>query len=176
MIALGVDPPNGWAVVDGDRRISSGQWSKRITDAKLAMNVVEAVDLARSLGARVMGIEGQFWEWRDSVEKKKRAGLIRSALVLSSRSGMWKQEWLRQSGGMPLVVLPPSDWRRSVLGRGAPRSSAAVNAYVIQMMSLIYRRDLRGAELREDEANAVGIARCVSVDPRWVGVLRIGTR
>ena len=169
MITLGVDPPNGRAVLDCDDLLFYAQWSKEINEAKLASNIEAAVTEALDLGARVLAIEGQYGEFRASIDKKKRAGLIRSTLVLASRAGMWKQEWLRQSRerygtSLPIVVKPPTEWRDEVLGRYAPKKTREVNPYVIQFMGAMYDVDLAK---KEDAANAIGVARSVSVGLRY---------
>jgi len=163
MSVFGVDPPNGCAVVNGDRMLGHLQWSKKISDAELAAEIENAVTSALFMGADVLAIEGQFGPWLEGMPEKKRRGITRSIIVLSNRAGMWEQEWRRQSRAkhgksLPVVRMQPGEWRKPVLGRGAPKQSKPLNAYIIIAMSAVYR-----VKLKEDEANATGIARAVSV-------------
>jgi len=158
MIVLGVDPPNGWAVVQGDKLHKHGHWPKRINDARLSKEIGLAVKAALEAGAEVLAIEGQWVEWRGSVDAKKRAGMGRSALVTAGHRGMWVQEWLQQSDGAPVVVLQPEEWRAPVLGSKGPKDRDSRKAQAVEYMSALY-----GLLLSEDEAEAVGIGRCVSL-------------
>ena len=162
MIVLGVDPPNGSSVADGSRLLFHKQWPKTPDEAALAERIEHAVRHALDLEAQLLAIEGQFGEWRDSIPKDVRAGLVRSSLVLASRAGQWKQEWLRQSRerrgvSSPIVVRPAPKWRRAVFGKLVPKHSKEVNAFIVSTLSNLYSVDLG-----EDEANAVGIALSVS--------------
>jgi len=163
MIVLGVDPPNGWAVVDGDKLLGSAHWPKGVPDSRLAREIRVAVGSALKAGAEVLAIEGQWIEWRGSVPAKQRAGMGRSALVTAGHRGMWVQEWLRQSDGAPVEVLQPEAWRKPVLGTKGPKDRDARKDQAIRFMSALY-----GVKLSEDEAEAVGIARCVSISLRNV--------
>ena len=163
MIVFGVDPPNGCAVVNGDHMLAHRQWSKKTSDAELAANIEDAVAFALAMDAEILAIEGQFGPWLEGMPEKKRCGITRSIIVLSNRAGMWEQEWRRQSRAkhgrsLPVVRMQPGEWRKPVLGRGAPKQSKPLNAYIIMAMSAVYR-----VQLKEDEANATGVARAVSV-------------
>ena len=159
MIVLGVDAPNGWAVVDRDRMLTSGRWAKGKGFTALSVDIALAVDEAIFRGAQVLASEGQFSEWRDSVEAKAKAGINRSALLTAKHTGMWIQEWSRQSGGLPVVEKQPAEWRRPVLGRGAPKDSRGLKRAAIEAVRMLY-----GVEVTTDEADAICIARCVSFE------------
>ena len=158
MIVLGVDPPNAVAVVNGDKLLHLARWAKSPDEWALCKQVQKAVGIAVRLGAEALAIEGQFGEWRDSVEKKKRAGLVRSALVLSGRSGFFRMEWLRVTLGKPIKIYAPGEWRKPVLGR-CGNTSAQKKAAAIQMVEGIY--GVQGCD--DDCADAIGLARALSL-------------
>lgn len=161
MIVLGVDPPNAVAVVDGDRLLHLDHWSKGLTEYRLCIQVQKAVDIAVRLGAEALAIEGQFAEWRDEVDKKKRAGINRSALILSGRAGFFRMEWLRVSMGRQIKVYAPSEWRAVSLGRGFGNSRDQYKEAARLMAKAIYGATVTTKEA--DEADAIGIARALSL-------------
>jgi hypothetical protein len=162
MIALGIDPPNAWAVVDGrDRILGSGHWSKGLPDADLARRIADGVAAARALGAECCAIEGQWIEWRDSVPATERRGKARSSLILARSAGMWVQAW-HIGGPGRLVSVAPNVWRQAVLVRGGSPTRDDRKAQAVMMARFIY-----GAALQEDEAEAVGIARWATHAEVW---------
>ena len=166
MIVLGVDPPNACSVVDLDTLLHADHCSKGVSDYRLCKFIEKSVDIALQRGAKVMALEGQFGEWRKNVPENIRRAKVRSALVLARRAGMWVQEWHRQSEGKRVEIVDPAWWYAKAVGAafGNAREDRKAGAKV--MCAGIY-----GATLQEDEADATGIARAVSVEMKAGGMI-----
>lgn len=158
MITFGVDPDNATCVLDGDRLMSIRSWKKGIDDFALCRKVQEAVDVAVRRGAEVMAIEGQFIDARDSEDKATRISKGIASLKLSRRAGFFVMEWLRVTKGSMVVTLQPQSWYSVSVGKRQGKTSKERKKATQAMVKSIY-----GATVGEDEADAIGIARAVSI-------------
>ena len=156
MISLGIDPPNAWAAVDGDRRLASGHWRKGLDDGDLWYRAFQVAQEAVSHGVRLAAVEGQWVEWRDCVDGRTRRGQTRGALVTARHAGIWTGACFA-AGIRTVVVVAPEEWRAAVLPRGTGPHRASRKAGAVLMAKLLY-----GVDVTEDEAEALGVARWAS--------------
>jgi len=144
-VVLWFDPPNAWALVQGEELLAHGHWSKaKKDDCYLVQRVKDVLD---SLPVRpdVLGIEGQYLHvYGDDAPHVKR-GKQRGSLVLSFRAGLIAGVCMARTG-LPCRKQDPDGWQRTMVGGGDREQR--------KKMSLLKARAMTGVKLTEDESDA----------------------
>lgn len=144
-VILFFDPPNAFALVQGEALLARGHWSmKNRDDFWLVQKVLEVLEgLPRT--PDIVGVEGQYLHVYGDDAPHVRRGKQESSLVLSYRAGLIAATCmvvLRK----PVKKKDPEEWQRTMVGGGKREER--------KKMSMLKARAMTREQLTEDECDA----------------------